>query len=199
MGGGVGSWGWGWQSEAPEYALFAIINHAGQQVGIFVWGAGRRVQTPERACNPGRRCADPGAALGAPTAARPAPNASCATRFILSCAPLRPPPKRDYEAMCRDYYTLQFMDPSVDTRPIAPALQVGRRGAACEAPRTAGHAARRRARAAPQSACAPFAQPPHNFSSPAPGLLRRRAGGLGRRGAPAARPWGSSPGRRPTA
>lgn len=24
--------------------------------------------------------------------------------------------------MCRDYYTLQFMDPSVDTRPIAPAL-----------------------------------------------------------------------------
>jgi aarF domain-containing kinase len=25
--------------------------------------------------------------------------------------------------MCRDYYTLQFMDPSVDTRPIAPALQ----------------------------------------------------------------------------
>ncbi|KAI8476423.1 MAG: ABC1 family-domain-containing protein [Monoraphidium minutum] len=30
---------------------------------------------------------------------------------------------RDYDAMCRDYYTLQFMDPSVDTRPIAPALQ----------------------------------------------------------------------------
>lgn len=30
---------------------------------------------------------------------------------------------RDYEAMCRDYYTLQFMDPSVDTAPIAPALQ----------------------------------------------------------------------------
>lgn len=30
---------------------------------------------------------------------------------------------RDYEAMCRDYYTLQFMDPSIDTRPIAPALQ----------------------------------------------------------------------------
>jgi len=26
--------------------------------------------------------------------------------------------------MCRDYYTLQFMDPSIDTRPIAPALQV---------------------------------------------------------------------------
>jgi predicted unusual protein kinase regulating ubiquinone biosynthesis (AarF/ABC1/UbiB family) len=25
--------------------------------------------------------------------------------------------------MCRDYYTLQFMDPSVDTQPIAPALQ----------------------------------------------------------------------------
>lgn len=25
--------------------------------------------------------------------------------------------------MCRDYYTLQFMDPSVDTRPIAPALR----------------------------------------------------------------------------
>ena len=24
--------------------------------------------------------------------------------------------------MCRDYYTLQFMDPSVDTAPIAPAL-----------------------------------------------------------------------------
>lgn len=31
---------------------------------------------------------------------------------------------RDYEAMCRDYYTLQFMDPSVDTSPIAPALAV---------------------------------------------------------------------------
>lgn len=30
----------------------------------------------------------------------------------------------DYEAMCRDYYTLQFMDTSVDTAPIAPALQV---------------------------------------------------------------------------
>ncbi|KAL3145629.1 hypothetical protein ABBQ32_003173 [Trebouxia sp. C0010 RCD-2024] len=29
---------------------------------------------------------------------------------------------RDYEAMCRDYYTLDFMDPSVDTTPIAPAL-----------------------------------------------------------------------------
>ncbi|KXZ48711.1 hypothetical protein GPECTOR_26g614 [Gonium pectorale] len=29
---------------------------------------------------------------------------------------------RDYEAMCKDYYTLQFMDPSVDTSPIAPAL-----------------------------------------------------------------------------
>ena len=29
---------------------------------------------------------------------------------------------RDYDAMCRDYYTLQFMDPSVDTSPIAPAL-----------------------------------------------------------------------------
>ncbi|PNW84782.1 hypothetical protein CHLRE_03g158500v5 [Chlamydomonas reinhardtii] len=29
---------------------------------------------------------------------------------------------RDYEAMCKDYYTLQFMDPSVDTTPIAPAL-----------------------------------------------------------------------------
>jgi aarF domain-containing kinase len=24
--------------------------------------------------------------------------------------------------MCRDYYVLQFMDRSVDTRPIAPAL-----------------------------------------------------------------------------
>ena len=24
--------------------------------------------------------------------------------------------------MCRDYYTLEFMDPSVDTSPIAPAL-----------------------------------------------------------------------------
>ncbi|WIA09229.1 hypothetical protein OEZ85_008638 [Tetradesmus obliquus] len=30
---------------------------------------------------------------------------------------------RDYDAMCRDYYTLQFMDPSIDTAPIAPALQ----------------------------------------------------------------------------
>ena len=29
----------------------------------------------------------------------------------------------DYAAMCRDYYVLQFMDPSVDTSPIAPALQ----------------------------------------------------------------------------
>ncbi len=29
---------------------------------------------------------------------------------------------RDYMAMCQDYYTLQFMDPSVDTTPIAPAL-----------------------------------------------------------------------------
>jgi hypothetical protein len=33
---------------------------------------------------------------------------------------------RDYDAMCHDYYTLQFMDPSIDTAPIAPALQVGR-------------------------------------------------------------------------
>lgn len=24
--------------------------------------------------------------------------------------------------MCRDYYTLEFMDPSIDTSPIAPAL-----------------------------------------------------------------------------
>ncbi|KAL4858875.1 Protein ACTIVITY OF BC1 COMPLEX KINASE 3 [Chlorella vulgaris] len=29
---------------------------------------------------------------------------------------------RDYLAMCGDYYTLEFMDPSVDTTPIAPAL-----------------------------------------------------------------------------
>jgi predicted unusual protein kinase regulating ubiquinone biosynthesis (AarF/ABC1/UbiB family) len=29
---------------------------------------------------------------------------------------------RDYLAMCMDYYTLEFMDPSVDTTPIAPAL-----------------------------------------------------------------------------
>ena len=29
---------------------------------------------------------------------------------------------RDYQAMCRDYYTLDFMDRSVDTTPIAPAL-----------------------------------------------------------------------------
>lgn len=39
-----------------------------------------------------------------------------------SLLPLLPPPQRDYEAMCKDYYTLQFMDPSVDTTPIAPAL-----------------------------------------------------------------------------
>jgi hypothetical protein len=32
--------------------------------------------------------------------------------------------------MCKDYYTLQFMDPSIDTSPIAPALQV-RRGVVC--------------------------------------------------------------------
>lgn len=35
---------------------------------------------------------------------------------------------RDYKAMCRDYYVLQFMDPSIDTSPIAPALQVGQAG-----------------------------------------------------------------------
>ena len=29
---------------------------------------------------------------------------------------------RDYLAMCKDYYTLQFMHLSVDTTPIAPAL-----------------------------------------------------------------------------
>ena len=29
---------------------------------------------------------------------------------------------RDYLAMCLDYYALDFMDPSVDTTPIAPAL-----------------------------------------------------------------------------
>ena len=29
---------------------------------------------------------------------------------------------RDYLAMCKDYYKLEFMDPSVDTSPIAPAL-----------------------------------------------------------------------------
>ena len=29
---------------------------------------------------------------------------------------------RDYAAMCQDYYRLEFMDPGVDTTPIAPAL-----------------------------------------------------------------------------
>lgn len=29
---------------------------------------------------------------------------------------------RDYAAMCQDYYRLEFMDPTVDTAPIAPAL-----------------------------------------------------------------------------
>jgi len=29
---------------------------------------------------------------------------------------------RNYAAMCQDYYALQFMDRSVDTSPIAPAL-----------------------------------------------------------------------------
>eukprot|EP01026_Neomeris_dumetosa_P025553 TRINITY_DN2102_c0_g1_i11.p1 TRINITY_DN2102_c0_g1~~TRINITY_DN2102_c0_g1_i11.p1 ORF type:complete len:455 (-),score=83.19 TRINITY_DN2102_c0_g1_i11:91-1407(-) len=29
---------------------------------------------------------------------------------------------RDYDAMCKDYYTLQFMDPAIDTSPIAPSL-----------------------------------------------------------------------------
>lgn len=29
---------------------------------------------------------------------------------------------KDYVAMCQDYYKLEFMDPSVDTSPIAPAL-----------------------------------------------------------------------------
>jgi len=29
---------------------------------------------------------------------------------------------RDYEAMCEDYYALDFVDKSVDTKPIAPAL-----------------------------------------------------------------------------
>lgn len=29
---------------------------------------------------------------------------------------------RDYDAMCMDYYDLEFMDKSVDTSPIAPAL-----------------------------------------------------------------------------
>ncbi|MEW5308834.1 MAG: hypothetical protein WDW38_000764 [Sanguina aurantia] len=29
---------------------------------------------------------------------------------------------RDYDAMCQDYYVLEFMDRSVDTTPIAPAL-----------------------------------------------------------------------------
>ena len=29
---------------------------------------------------------------------------------------------RDYAAMCQDYYSLEFMDPGVDTAPIAPAL-----------------------------------------------------------------------------
>lgn len=37
---------------------------------------------------------------------------------------------RDYDAMCQDYYTLQFMDPAIDTAPIAPALQVSLPGAA---------------------------------------------------------------------
>jgi hypothetical protein len=31
---------------------------------------------------------------------------------------------RDYLAMCRDYYTLEFMARDIDTAPIAPALQV---------------------------------------------------------------------------
>jgi hypothetical protein len=26
------------------------------------------------------------------------------------------------QAMCRDYYVLKFMDPAIDTSPIAPAL-----------------------------------------------------------------------------
>jgi predicted unusual protein kinase regulating ubiquinone biosynthesis (AarF/ABC1/UbiB family) len=29
---------------------------------------------------------------------------------------------RDYEAMARDYYELDFLDRSVDVRPIVPAL-----------------------------------------------------------------------------
>jgi aarF domain-containing kinase len=29
---------------------------------------------------------------------------------------------RDYEAMARDYYALDFLDRSVDVRPIVPAL-----------------------------------------------------------------------------
>lgn len=28
------------------------------------------------------------------------------------------------QAMCRDYYALDFMDPSIDTAPIAPSLAV---------------------------------------------------------------------------
>ena len=30
---------------------------------------------------------------------------------------------RQYAAMCRDYYALGFVDASVDTAPIAPALE----------------------------------------------------------------------------
>eukprot|EP00471_Norrisiella_sphaerica_P006335 CAMPEP_0184480298 /NCGR_PEP_ID=MMETSP0113_2-20130426/1791_1 /TAXON_ID=91329 /ORGANISM="Norrisiella sphaerica, Strain BC52" /LENGTH=757 /DNA_ID=CAMNT_0026858683 /DNA_START=345 /DNA_END=2621 /DNA_ORIENTATION=- len=30
---------------------------------------------------------------------------------------------RDYDAMCQDYYALDFVPPEVDTRPIAPALE----------------------------------------------------------------------------
>ncbi len=43
----------------------------------------------------------------------------CEMSFI---EPTCPQVNRDYEAMCSDYYTLQFMDRSVDTSPIAPAL-----------------------------------------------------------------------------
>ncbi len=60
----------------------------------------------------------------------------CSTSSRLCAyAPYRPPTlryaiidhvvhlvNRDYDAMCRDYYTLEFVDRSVDTSPIAPAL-----------------------------------------------------------------------------
>jgi hypothetical protein len=35
---------------------------------------------------------------------------------------------RDYEAMARDYYELDFLDRSVDVRPIVPALVDSRCG-----------------------------------------------------------------------
>jgi hypothetical protein len=115
----------GMMSSAPAYARFAIMSHVVHLVNRSGSTAG-----PSRAelANSGVACR-----LRLALSSMRGPQQCChSTRrrvwravawddivVVLLCVA-----SRDYNAMCKDYYTLQFMDPSIDTSPIAPALQV---------------------------------------------------------------------------